>query len=149
MNISESLPSCSRIQCIASSEPSASPSGFSWVVSRSLSAARSSSTTWPSSVATCIPFYFQELADSHPSIYRLVVEELQGRSPLESQLGGDRPLQDAVGGAQARERRLPLILPTEHAHVNPGPAEVGARIDRRDGHEPDPGILESLGQANG
>ena len=39
MYISVSLPSCFRIASIASSEPSASPSGFSCVVSSSLSAA--------------------------------------------------------------------------------------------------------------
>ena len=37
--------------CIASSEPSASPSGPSWVVSRNLSSARSASTPWSRSDA--------------------------------------------------------------------------------------------------
>ena len=42
-NITESLPRASSIWCIASSDPSASPSGFSWVVSRKRSPSRISS----------------------------------------------------------------------------------------------------------
>ena len=54
MNISESLPSCSSIQCMASSEPSASPSGFSCVVSSSFSEPRSSAITSSCPVAMLI-----------------------------------------------------------------------------------------------
>src|SRR5918992_1477547 len=150
MNMTVSLPSCLRIQCMASSEPSASPSGFSWVVRSSLSAWRSSSTTWPCSVATGgIRVFFQKLADSHPPINRLVIEELQGRCPLEAKFGGDRPLQKTVGGTQARERRSPLILPTQHTYVNAGVAKVWRGFDRSYRDKSDSGVLEPLGQARG
>ena len=52
MYISASLPSWVSTPCMATSDPSASPSGFSCVVSSSFSAERSSSSSWSSSVPT-------------------------------------------------------------------------------------------------
>ena len=51
MNITESLPSWVSRWCMPSSEPSASPSGPSWAVSRKRSRSRSSAATRSISVA--------------------------------------------------------------------------------------------------
>jgi len=50
MNMIESLSSAVRSPCIATSEPSASPSGFSWVASRKRSPERIASSTSPRAV---------------------------------------------------------------------------------------------------
>ena len=101
MYIRESLPSCVRMPCIASSEPSASPSGFSCVVRRSLSADRSSPTTWSCSVVTLMLVVVQQLCDPHPSVYRLVEDELKRGGALHPQLACHGLLKDARARTRA------------------------------------------------
>src|SRR6185437_14346017 len=109
MNIRLSRPCAVRMSCMAISEPSASPSRFSWVTTISLSAERSSSRT-SSLVAAPAPFspirfgppgadrdLINQLRDPHAAIDRLVVFEGQRRRVLERQLGGHAPLEEAVG----------------------------------------------------
>ncbi len=65
-----------------------------------------------------------QLLDAQRAIGRVVVEELERRRALEVQLAGDARLQEAVGAAQAVERRLALLglrwaaVGAENAHVH-------------------------------
>src|SRR4026209_2238560 len=82
-----SLPSWSRASLVASSDPSASPSGFSWVTSRKRSCERTASATACRSLVVCV---WGELIDQlgHPdaALDRRIVFEGQLGSPLHSQL---------------------------------------------------------------
>src|SRR6185437_4548049 len=102
MNIRLSRPCAVRMSCMAISEPSASPSRFSWVTTISFSAELSSPTT-SSLVAAPAPFspirapgaggiLIDQLRDPHAAIDRLVVLEGEHRRVLERQLGGHPPL---------------------------------------------------------
>src|SRR5579884_84691 len=123
MNITLSLPSVVRISCIATSDPSASPSGFSWVTTTSLGAPRSSSSTSsrlarsPFSAMILPRFVAKELGDPHPAVHRFVVLKGQRRRVLERQLRGQHALQEPVRGAQAREALGALLLVSENAHI--------------------------------
>ena len=103
-----------------SSDPSASPSGFSCVASSSLSAWRSSSTTWSSSVATLTgrsAGLLEQLAMRMPGVDRLVVDELEHRCALHPQLVAHLGLQESVRGTETIECLFPLVLVAEHADV--------------------------------
>src|SRR6478752_7759415 len=100
-----SLPSWSSASLVASSEPSASPSGFSWVTSRKRSFERIASATACRSLVVC---FWGELIDqlghADPALDRRIVFEGQLRSPLHSQLAGEASLQDAVSSGKPGER---------------------------------------------
>src|SRR6266542_1532246 len=146
-NITESLPSCSRMWCIASSEPRASPSGASWVVSRKRSFARSSwamsasdaSVRRTTAVASLI---LEQPREADAPFGCIVVVEGQRRSALDPHLARDRSLEDAVRGTQPGERGLALGLAAQHAHVHARRAQVRACLHRGHRHEPDPRVLE-------
>ena len=83
----------SRMWCIASSDPSASPSGPSWVVSRKRSPARSSWATSSSdaslrsaAAATASLTASSSLRDADAALRGLVVVEGQGRGSLDPHL---------------------------------------------------------------
>ena len=101
-NITESLPSCWSSLCVASSEPSASPSGPSWVVSRNRSAARISSATSASvasvrcATAAGASLILEQPRDPHAPLRRLVVVEGQRRGALDPHLACDGRLQHAM-----------------------------------------------------
>ena len=142
MYISESLPSCSRMRCIASSEPSASPSGFSCVVSRNRSAWRSAATTWSCSVATVT----RRAAPRCASRARIdsSYEKTERRGALHAQLPGDRLLHEPVRGAQAGQRLLLLLGAAEHAHEHASVAKVGACVYGGHRHESYARVVEAL-----
>src|SRR5581483_7220511 len=149
-NMTESLPSWVRMPWSASSEPSASPSGPSWVVSRNRCPARSSSATAASwrSVSSPLPVTVEARSliehprQPHGPLGALVVVEAERRRALDPQLPRHPRLQHAVRRAQRGERRLALGGVAEHAHEHARGAQVGAGFHCGHGHESDPGILE-------
>src|SRR6185437_6348133 len=106
MNITQSLPISVRIARIATSEPIASPSGFSWATTTSLSAWRSSERTRSREersplVVTGLLLgvvLVEQLRDPHPPVHRVVVLEAQRWRVLEGQLVGEAALEEPVGG---------------------------------------------------
>src|ERR1051325_6119189 len=109
--ISASLPSESSPSFAASSEPSASPSGFSWVTSRKRSwERRVSATAFRSSLISALVVSGRELIDqlghADPALDRRIVFEGQLGSPLQPELPGDASLQDTVRSGQAGKRLL-------------------------------------------
>src|SRR5437764_3998988 len=143
-----SLPSWRNASVVASSDPSASPSGFSWVTTRKRSRSRNAAAVACRSVAVCV-ISGCELVDqpAHPdaALDRRIVLEGQLGGPLEPQLPGDPRLQHAVGRLQPAHRRAPLLLGAEHADEDDRVPEIRRRVDPRHSHEPDPRVLE-LGQ---
>src|SRR5262245_26985008 len=139
-NMTTSLPSRSRPSFIPRIEPSASPSGFSWVTRRMRSWARTASTTAATS------FIRRELVDElrhpHASFHRRIVFEGQLRSPLETQLPCDARLEHAVGGGEAGQALLALPLRPEDADEDSSVPQVGGRLHPGDRDEPDAGVLE-------
>src|ERR671924_355989 len=129
-----SLPSCSSASFMASTDPSASPSGFSCVVTRNRSCLRISSATAARSVVSGLIWgeLIDELGKPHPPLYGRIVLKRQLRSPLQVELPVHPGLEDAVVRLQARQRRLPGPLVAEHAHVDRRVAEIGARDDAGD-----------------
>ena len=87
-----------------SSEPSASPSGFSCVVSSSLSALRAARDDLLVSGGDAHRRPPSSSVIRMPAVDRLVVDELERRRPLHSQLAADRLLEEAVRGRQPRQR---------------------------------------------
>src|SRR6478672_12426032 len=100
-----SLPSWSRASFIASNEPSASPSGFSWVTSRKRSFERIASATACRSLVVCIwGELIDQLGHPDPALDRRIVFERQLGGPLHSQLSRHASLQDAVCRGEPGER---------------------------------------------
>src|SRR5204863_9079123 len=136
-NMTESLPSCSRMWWVASSDPRASPSGPSCVVSRNFWPLRISWATSASEAsrggvtAADASVIIEELGEPDAALRRRVVVEREGRRALHSHLAGDLRLHHAVRGAQARERRLALTLVAEHDHVHAQRAHVTASLHCR------------------
>src|ERR1035437_863358 len=130
MNIRQSLPIVVRISRIATSEPSASPSGFSCVTTTSFSAARSSSSTRSRSDRSPFSAIFglpadrrlapgvQQLGDSHPAVDRRVIFEADRRRMLEFQLAGHTVLEESVRRAEALHALRSRQLVAEHADVD-------------------------------
>src|SRR4051812_15135760 len=137
-----SLPSASSPSLAASSEPSASPSGFSCVTSTKRSCERIASATAFRSSVVFWRELIDELGHADPALDRRIVLEGQLGRPLHSELLGQAGLQDPVRGGEAVQCPLPLSLGTEHADENRGMTQVGRGLDTRDGDEADPRILE-------
>src|SRR5664279_431030 len=147
-NISTSLPSWRSATVVATSEPSASPSGFSCVTTRNRSCARRASVTACRSVV-CVITVRGELVDqlrhSDAALDREIVLERQLRSSLHSELARQLRLQQPVRSLEPGERRAPLARIPEDADVHRRDPQVGARHHAGDRHEADPRILQ-LGQ---
>src|SRR5829696_5275485 len=136
------------------SEPSASPSGPSWAVSRKRSRSRISATTRSMSEAVaaaaslligllaCERPLLEQLRNAHSRLDGGVVVEAQRRRPLHARLGGNPRLDHAVRRAQAGERRLALLLIAEHADVHLRGAEIWAGLNRSHGDESDAWIAQ-------
>src|ERR671937_1862384 len=103
-----SLPSCSSASFVASSEPSASPSGFSWVVTRKRSCERRAWTTAAGSFVS--GELIDELCHADPTLDRRIVLEGQLGGPLQSQLTREPRLEHTVGSRKARQALLALPL---------------------------------------
>src|SRR5438132_1732713 len=146
--ISTSLPSWRSATVVASSEPSASPSGFSWVTTRNRSCARRASTTECRSVICGIVVggeLIDQLCHANATLDRRIVLERQLWSPLHSELAGKPALKQPMSSLEPGERRTLLARVAEHADVDRRHAEVGARHDSGDRDEADPRVLQ-LGQ---
>src|ERR1700761_24367 len=138
MNMTQSLPISVRIARIATSEPIASPSGFSWATTTSRPASRSSERTRsraersPLAVTGLLLglalLLVDQLRDAHPLVHRVVVLEGERRRVLERQLIGEAPLEEAVGRAQAIHAGHALGVAAENAHVDASVAEIGAGL---------------------
>src|ERR671925_1175656 len=131
-----SFPSCSSISLVASSDPRASPSGFSWVVTRKRSCSRTASAIVRRSVS--VVFAWRELIDKpgepYAPLYRRIVLEGQLGGSLETKLAVDTALQHSVRGLKTVERGPALALGAEHADEDRRLAQVRARLDARDRH---------------
>src|SRR5918995_1124319 len=139
--ITEFFPRASSMSFAARIDPSASPSGFSCVISRKRSWLRSASATAASSVVV-----WGELIDQlrHPdaALDRFIVFERQLRSSLQPELLSDSSLEDAVRRGETLQGLLPLGLRAEDADVDHRVPEVRRGLDGRDGDEPDPGVAQ-------
>src|SRR6476646_11760718 len=140
--ITASFPSASRASFVASREPRASPSGFSWVVTTNRSLPRIASATALSSLAVVWCEFIDQLRHANPSLDRGIVFEGQLRSSLHPQLVREPRLQHRVGRLQADERLLALAFATEHGDEDARVAQVWRRLDPCHGDEPDPGVFE-------
>ena len=129
MNISASLPSSRSTPCIATSEPSASPSGFSCVTRRKRSFWRTASRTCsrvPAVGGAHRVLLGEQLLDVHRAVGRLVVDERQRRRALHPQLAS-RP---AAGAARARTAAPPA---TRRAVASSPRTVTNTRAWRRSG----------------
>src|SRR3954469_12647355 len=137
-----SFPSWSRASFVESSEPRASPSGFSWVVTTNRSWPRTASATAASSVAVVWGEFIDQLCHAAPTLDGRIVFELQLRSSLHPQLAREPRLEDRMRSLQADERLLPLPLRSQHRDEDARMPEVGGRLDPCHRDEPDAWILE-------
>src|SRR5712691_2793613 len=113
-----SLPSRRRASVIASSEPSASPSGFSCVVTRKRSCERSASATAVRSVGGIVVAWgelIDQLRHTDAVLDCRIVLERQLRRSLQPQLLRDVSLQHAVRGLEPGERLVAFPLRAEDA----------------------------------
>src|SRR5215831_10235792 len=140
-----SLPSWRRASVAASSDPSASPSGFSCVTTRKRSCCRSASAIAFRSVV-CVIVVRRELVDqaghAHAALDRRIVLEGQLRGSLQPELAGDSRLENPVRGFQPEEGVLLLATRAEHAHVDRGATQVGSGVDPGHRDEADSRVLQ-------
>src|SRR5712692_9245094 len=143
ITITVSLPSCCSTRCIASSEPSASPSGFSCVVTAKRSCVRSASATACRSLIVCVGCeLIDQLGHAHAALDRRIVLERQLRSPLQGELAAESRLQQAVRRLEPLERRTPPLLAPEHADEDARVAQVGRGLDAGNRDQTDARVLQ-------
>src|SRR5262249_60599192 len=111
--ITLSLPSWSSASLVPRIDPSASPSGFSCVVSVKRSLFRIASTTAARSLSVVWGELIDQLRHPDPALNRRIVFEGQLRRPLHAELAGKSRLQDRVGCLQSLDRLLTLPLCAE------------------------------------
>src|ERR1700747_2456259 len=139
--ITTSLPTCRRPSVVASSEPRASPSGFSCVTTRKRSPSRSPATTACRSLDVCVILgceLIDQAANPHTVLDRRIVLEGQLRSSLQPQLACEARLPQPVSGVETAERRRAFPLRAEHADEDRRVAKVGRGVDSGHRHEADP-----------
>src|SRR5918995_1506022 len=143
-NISEPLPSCRSARSIASIEPSASPSGFSCVVTRKRSPPRIASAAFSSSVSIVVVWgeLIDQLGHANASLDRRIVLEGQLGSPLHPQLAREPRLQRSMCSLQPLERLGALLLRAEDADEDLRVPQVGRRLHACDRDEPDARVLQ-------
>src|SRR5262249_48316446 len=147
--ITLSLPSWSSASLVPRIDPSASPSGFSCVVSVKRSLVRIASTTAARSLAVVWGELIDQLRHPDPALNRRIVFEGQLRRPLHAELTREPRLEHRMGSLYSLERRFARLLRAEDGNEHPRVSQVGRRLDSRDRDKPDPRILEltdSLGQ---
>ena len=156
MNIRLSLPSAPRTSCIATSEPSASPSGFSWVTSRKRSASRSSARTspgtpscrWPPAPSSPPGLPVEQLGHAHPAVDGVVVGELQRRRVLERSSPATRRCRKPWAERRPSSEASRAVGVAEHAHVHARMAQVGAGPDTVTVTNPTRGSFRSVAMAS-
>src|SRR5436190_17455161 len=131
-----SLPSWSSASFIARIEPSASPSGFSWVTMRKRSCERIASATAVTSLVVWGEL-INQLRHADPALDGRIVFERELRCPLQPQLPCQPALQDAVRRLQAGQALSLLLHGAEDADEDPRVPQIRRRLDSRDGDEPD------------
>src|SRR5262249_3498949 len=122
-------------------EPSASPSGFSWVTIRKRSCDRIASATAATSLVVWGEL-IDQLRHADPTLDGGIVFEGELRRPLHPELARQPGLEDAVRRLEPVEGVLPALLGPEHAHVDARVAQVGRGLDPGDGDEADPRVLQ-------
>src|SRR6476469_8373437 len=137
-----SLPSCSRARFAASSDPRASPSGFSCVVRTKRSCSRVAFATAAKSLTVVWGELIDQLCHSDPTFDRGIVLEGQLRGSFHAELTRKLGLQQRMGGLESVDRLCPLSFGTEDGHVDACVPEVGGRFHSGDRDEADPGVLE-------
>src|SRR6266576_3940542 len=140
--ITVSLPSCSSASSAASSEPRASPSGFSWVVRTNRSCSRIASATAASSLAVVWGELIDQLWHADPTFDRRIVLEGQLGSAFHAQLASKLGLEQRMGRLQAVDRLNPLSLRAEDGHVDPCVPKVGRGIHSCDRDEADAWVFQ-------
>src|SRR3954464_11963264 len=140
--ITASLPSWSSASLVASSEPRASPSGFSWVVMTKRSCARIASATAASSPAVVWCEFIDQFRHADPALDRRIVCELELRGSLEAQLACDLRLQDGVRRLQRGQCPFAFLLRAEHGDEHPRLAQIRRCLDAGNRDEADPRVLE-------
>src|SRR6266404_2012568 len=143
-NMTTSLPSPRSATVVARSDPSASPSGFSCVVTMKRSPARSASAIAARSLIVWDEL-IDQLCHAHAALDRRIVFERHVRGSFHSELACEASLQHPVRGLEPLQRRLLLAQRAEHADVDSRLAKIGRCFDTRDRHETDPRVLQ-LGQ---
>src|SRR6266540_116051 len=115
-SICVSLPSCSSASAVASIEPSASPSGFSCVVTRKRSPPRIAAAAWASSVSIVVVWgeLIDQLGHPDPPLDRWIVFERQLGSAFHPQLAREARLQHSVRSCETLQAALALALRAEH-----------------------------------
>src|SRR6266511_568748 len=143
-SICVSLPSCSSASAVASIEPSASPSGFSCVVTRKRSPPRIAAAAWASSVSIVVVWgeLIDQLGHPDPPLDRWIVFERQLGSAFHPQLAREERLQHSVRSCETLQAALALALRAEHRDEDAGVTEIGRRLDAGDRDEPDPRVLQ-------
>src|SRR5918995_402373 len=137
-----SFPSWSNASFAASREPSASPSGFSWVVSTNRSWPRIASTIASRSLAVVWGELIDQLGHADPALDRRIVLEGQLRSPLHSQFACDTRLENRVRSLKAGERLDALALGTEDRDKDARMTQIRRGLDAGHRDEADPRILQ-------
>src|SRR5258708_34951849 len=98
-----SLPSWGRASVVASSEPSESPSGFSWLTTTKRSFARTASATARRSLVVWGEL-IDEVGHAHTPLDGRIVLEGQLARSLHPQFAREPALKKTVRGAQSLER---------------------------------------------
>src|SRR5438094_4251638 len=153
-NITASLPSARSANVAPIIEPRASPSGLSCVATTKRSCARTASATASRSLRVVVAWlivgnvgeFARELVDqlrhADASLDRRIVFERELRRPLQPELARDARLHDAVRRLEAAPGRAAPARAAERRPEDDAFAQVRRDLHARDGHHPDPGILE-------
>src|SRR6266571_4518051 len=137
-----SFPSWSKASFAASSEPSASPSGFSCVVRRNCSWPRIVSATATRSLAVVWGELIDQLRHANPPLNRRIVLEGKLRGPFHPELSRKPTLQNRVRRLKTFERLPLLALRAEHRDEDARCPEIRSRLDTGDGDESNPRVLQ-------
>src|SRR5262245_12657800 len=119
-----SLPSWSSASLVARSEPSASPSGFSCVVTTKRSWSRIASATAVNSLAVVWGELIDQFRHANPALDRGIVFEGQLGGPLQAQLAREPRLQHRVRSLKPDECLLPFSLRAEHGDEHAGVTQI-------------------------
>ena len=144
MYISESLPSCSRMPCIAEQRAERVAVGVLVRGEEQLVGRAQLADDLVLFGGDAHLVVVQKLGDAHAPVYRLVEDELKRRRALHAQLAWRPPAGDPVRGLEPGQRLRALLLAAEHANVHACLAQVGACFHSSHCHESYARVLEAL-----
>src|SRR6185295_14031833 len=138
------LPRRRRILARPRQEPIASPSGLAWLVSRKRLPCRiRRSRSSGAFVVVATMEALQEIGDVLTVLRAAVELEGQlGRDAQMAQAPGDFGTQETLGVLERLDGRDALGFLAEDGDIDGRVAQVGGHVDRGDGREPDPRILD-------